>query len=59
MRIDLMPEGGGVVIEGTFDELDALADTIALALEDGEAAGSMLTDEAVETVTVRNVSHDD
>ena len=59
MKIDLDPAGGGVLIQGTYNELDGLADTIAVALEDGHAEGNLLTDEGVETVTIQRLPGDD
>lgn len=42
-----------MLIEGTWDELDDLRET--LAMEDGEGVGKLLTNEAVETLTIRRL----
>lgn len=55
MRIDLEPDGGGVLIEGTWDELDDLREALADAMENGEGGGQLLTNKAVETVTIRRL----
>lgn len=59
MKIDLDPVGGGVLIQGERDELDALAETLAEAIVDGHAEANMLTNEAVETVTVQRLPGED
>jgi hypothetical protein len=56
--IDLNPDGGGVLIVGTWDELDDLRGTLADAMEDGEGVGQVLTNEAVETLTIRKAVDD-
>lgn len=61
MNIDLEPDIGGVLIEGTKAELDGLRETLTDAIhgEMGEAEGALLTDDGVETVTIRRLPGED
>lgn len=53
MKIDLNPEGGGVLIAGDADELLGLSESLReVALEGGSSEGFIFTAEAVETVRV-------
>lgn len=56
VRIDLNPDGGGVLIEGSNVELYDLGTHLVDAssdFTDDEVVGSLLTADGVETVTVR------
>jgi len=55
--IDLNPDGGGVLIVATEEELEDLRETLVQAIydEDGEGVGQVLTNDAVETLTIRRV----
>lgn len=53
MKIDLNPPDGGLLIEGTFDEFVEFQFTLSEAMDEGEAEGNILTNEAVETITIR------
>ena len=55
MLIDLNPDRGGVLIVATEEELEDLCETLADAMEDGEGVGQVLTNDAVETLTIRRV----
>jgi hypothetical protein len=52
MHIDVDPPEGGILLVGDSTELKAIAQTILDADENGEAEGSLLTDDGVETVRV-------
>lgn len=52
MNIDVDHEGG-VLIEGDIDELEALAESLIEAAEQGDARGHLLTEHAAVTVTIR------
>jgi hypothetical protein len=53
MKIDL---ADGVLIEGDAQELRDLADELKHAAKHGHSEGIILTDDGVETVTIRTVS---
>lgn len=56
MRIDL-DRCGGVLLQGTWDEIDDLTDTLRIALDDDTVGrfplGSMLTDDGVVQMTLQ------
>lgn len=56
MRFTLDDDVAAVVLEGDVEELEAFVESVAEAIETGEARGVLLNDDGVESVVIRRVS---